>query len=569
MSATANGPGVKREPVGRMAPAAWACVFGAIVIAGTYLRLDQFLGQVLIDDEWHAVHQVLQRTPASMFREFGYADYSIPLGILDWYEARWFGLSEIAMRLPMMLCGLTTLVAMPIYVARRTSHATAALFAALLAMSPLLVIYSRMARPYAITVLLGWIAHVAYQRYHDAPRGRLAAGASYLVAAVLAVWLHPIAAPFALAPLLWGLLQLRHAESRSRGARFVRVLTLALPTGVALAALLLPPYLANPQALTSKGGIDMPTLATLVGAFYAWLGTPSTVAVVLCIAVAMAGARDIARSMPETRSAALGLALTMAAVAVARPMWSFNSITFARYLLPLVPLILLAVAAGTLRIAGAIADRLSARAPSLGRASFALLAATPVIALAAQSPLAPMLSHPNGQTLHFWYYFDFRPERHPYVPLLDAIPLSPFWASLAALPPGSVRIAAAPFYFESYDWDAPRWERLGHQAVLPGLLTGLCVDKRWGEVPRDPAFRFRNAVHLADDEALARKKIDYVVWQKPYRPAPTQSPPDASADTAHCEPVLRAKFGPPAFEDAHLIAFRLPRASPSAPDAQR
>ena len=25
-------------------------------------------------------------------------------------------------------------------------------------------------------------------------------------------------------------------------------------------------------------------------------------------------------------------------------------------------------------------------------------------------------------------------------------------------PAGSLRIAAAPFYFESYDWDAPRWE---------------------------------------------------------------------------------------------------------------
>jgi hypothetical protein len=567
MSAGANGAWIKRQPQGSLVPPAWACILGAAVLLGAYLRLDQFAAQVLIDDEWHAVHQVMQRAPAAMFRDFGYADYSIPLGILDWYESRWFGLSETAMRLPMMVCGLTTLVAMPLYVARKTSHATAALFGVLLAMSPLLVIYSRMARPYAITVLLGWIAQVAYQRYHDAPRGRLAAGAAYVVAAALAVWLHPIIAPFALAPLLWGFLQLRRAESRSRASRFFRLLALALPTGAVLAALLVPPILANPQALTSKGGIDMPSATTLVGAFYAWLGTPSTAAIVLCIAAAIYGARDIARRMPETRSAALGLALTMAAVMVARPMWSFNPITFARYLLPLVPLVLLAVASGVVRIGAGIADHVAAPATPRWRASFALVAAVPAIALAAQSPLVPMLRHPNGQTLHMWYYFDFRPERHPYMPLLDTIPLSAFWTELAKEAPGSLRIAAAPFYFESYNWDAPRWERIGRQAVVPGLLTGLCVDKRWGEVPRDPAFRFRNAVHLADDAALARQRIDYVVWQKPYLPSGAT---DATgADTAHCEPVLRAKFGRPAFEDAHLIAFRLPRTSPSAPDAER
>jgi hypothetical protein len=569
MPAGADGVWSMRQPPGSGAPSTWAWALGAALLVGAYLRLDQFVAQVLIDDEWHAVHQVIQRTPAAMFREFGYADYSIPLGILDWYESRWFGLSETAMRLPMMVCGLTTLVAMPLYVARRTSWSTAAVFAALLAISPLLVIYSRMARPYAITVLLGWIAHVAYQRYHAAPRWRPGAGAAYVGAAALAIWLHPIAAPFALAPQLWGLLELRRAEPRRRSARFARLLALALPTGAAVAALLLPPLHANPQALTAKGGIDMPNVATLVGALYMWLGTPSTAAVVLCIAIATLGARDIARAMPETRSAALGLALTMAAVMVTRPMWSFNSITFARYLLPLVPLVLLAVAAGTVRVAGWLAERIAASFAPPWRATIALVAATPVIALAVQSPLVPMLRHPNDQTLHLWYYFDFRPERHPYVPLLDVIPLSPFWASLGTLAPGSVRIAAAPFYFESYSWDAPRWERLARQAVVPGYLTGLCVDKRWGEVPRDPAFRFRNAVHLADDAALARKRIDYVVWQKPYLPAGAKDGAYVGADTAHCESALRAKFGPPAFEDTHLIAFRLPPTSEPAPDADR
>ncbi len=32
-----------------------------IFCAGVYFRLDQFLLQVLLDDEWHAVHQLLAK----------------------------------------------------------------------------------------------------------------------------------------------------------------------------------------------------------------------------------------------------------------------------------------------------------------------------------------------------------------------------------------------------------------------------------------------------------------------------------------------------------------------------
>ena len=558
-----------------LALAAWLGLFGTAVLVGAYLRLDQFFDQVLIDDEWHAVHQVLQRSPAQMFLDFGWSDYSIPLGMLDWYESRWFGLSETGMRLPMLACGLATLVALPLFVARSTSRATAALFAYLLAVSPLLVIYSRMARPYAITLLLGWIAHAVYHRYHAAPRGEWRTGTAYALAAPLAIWLHPIAAPFALAPLAWGLLDLRRPGPRPRADRVRRLAALALPTAALVAVLILPPLLTNPQSLIAKGGADTPSLATLVGAFYAWLGTPSTLAVVLCVGLALYGARDVARALPEARSGALGIVLTSAAVMIARTMSSSNAITFARYDLPFVPLLLLAVAAGSVRLAERVAGALakapggehSGAARSSRRRAFALVASIPLVALVATSPLGILLRHPNLETQHLGSYFDFRLEHNPYVTSADAIPLSPFWASLAAQPRDTLRIAAAPFYFESYSWDAPRWERLGRQRVVPGFLTGLCADRRWGEVPRDPKFRFANAVHLADDAAVAQQRIDYVVWQKPH-PVPWAKEV-LGADTAHCEATLRAKFGAPAYEDAHLVAFRLPRVGGGEGRAER
>jgi hypothetical protein len=528
-----------------------ALVLVTAVAIGAYLRLDQIGSQVLIDDEWHALHQVMHRLPSSMFLDFGFADYSIPLGILYWYVAQWTGLSELSMRMPMLVCGLVTLVALPLYVARRTSPSVAAVFALLLAVSPLLVIYSRMARPYAVTFLLGWAAHAAYQRYARPGGAHVGAGAAYASAATLAAWMHPIVAPFVVAPLLWGLARMRGESQAARTRAFLRLLALGLATGIAMCAVLLPPLVANAHSMTAKSGIDHPNIRTFVGVWYAWLGTPSTAVVIACLVLALAGSRDVWRALPEARTGLLGVGLVLLALLVTRPMFIYNPISCARYLLPFVALLLLSIAAGGVRVGVWATRRL--RSPQEAAMAIALI---PAVALAAQTPLRPMLSRPNSETLHFLYHFDFRPGRNPYPPYMAGIPLSRFWQDLASRPAQSVRIAAAPFYFESYDWDAPRWERISRQRVIPGFLTGLCVDERPGETPDTPAFRLRNAVHLADAGEIARNRIDLVVWQKPYTRVTQGRPSVVGADTAHCEAVLRARFGAPVYEDAVLAAFK-------------
>jgi hypothetical protein len=531
---------------------AWAVALALAVVAGALLRLDQIAAQVLIDDEWHVVHQLLQHGPGEMFVDFGYADYSIPLGILAWYEAHLFGLSELTLRMPMLVCGILTLVAFPSWVAPRLSRATAFVFAALLALSPLLILYSRLARPYAITLLLGWVAHAAFRRWHDAPQERGGAAATYALGATLATWLHPLAAPFVLAPLVAAAFAALRGPPEERRTALARVGLLALATGAMIAALILPPLVHNPQSIAGKSGAGGPGLGTLVGVWYEWLGTGSPIVVVLCLAFATLGMPQVWRALPEARSGLLGIALTLVVVLLARPMWSENPLTLARYLLPLVPLLLLAVAAGAV----GLARRLGAAPTARGRTAFAIVAALPLIALAATSPLGATLRYPNTQALDSLWYMDFRAGSNPIVAYQATIPLSPFWARLASEAPGSVRIAAAPFYFESYDWDAPRWESLSRQKVLPGFLTGLCVERRWGEVPEDPRFRFKNAVHLADPRDVAAKRIDYVVWQKPYVQASTGKAVAIGADTAQCEPALRARFGAPEYEDSTIIVFR-------------
>src|SRR5437763_1666209 len=139
-------------------------------------------------------------------------------------------------------------------------------------------------------------AHAAFRRFDAVPRNEIAAGATYAIAATLAAWLHPVIAPFVLAPFLWAAFEVLRDSSSLRRSRLVRLAALAVATGAPMAALLLPPLFAHPEALTGKALIDRRSLETLAGVWYAWLGTPSTFAVLVCCAMAAYGAREVWRA---------------------------------------------------------------------------------------------------------------------------------------------------------------------------------------------------------------------------------------------------------------------------------
>jgi len=544
----------------RSSPAAFVLVI-AFIGAGVWLRLDQLASQLLLEDEWHAVYRVVHQSPAAIFLDFAHSDSSIPLTLLYVLEARAFGLSELGMRAPLVVAGVATLFLFPWYVARRVGVAEALVFAALLAISPLLYFFSRTARPYALTLLLGWTAHVLFRRYYEAsePRGPDAAG--YAACAALASWLHPVIAPFVVGPFLPAVWQCARAAGEERRRRATRLIVLALAAALPMAALLAPPLIAHPESLRLKSGVDLPGADTLVGVWYLWFGTGTTAPVLLCGAFALLGIPALWRRLPEARSGAAGIALILLEIVVTRPAWIHNPPTFARYLLPALPLLLLATACGAVRVGHALRNAMTRGiAPRLARSLGSAAAALPVLTLALTSPLPPLLRYPNGNSLHGAYGFDFRPEHNPVLRWMDGIPLSPWWASLGEHPPGTLAIAVAPFPTESVGWDAPRWQRLSRQRILHGFLEPLCNDPRPNEVPLDERFRFRNAVHLGDAAELAAHEVDFVVWQKPYRYHAHGLDVQVAADVAHCAPALQARFGLPAYEDEWLVVYRLPEA---------
>jgi len=128
------------------------------------------------------------------------------------------GSSEFAARLPAAVFGALTVALLYWWSARWVGPASAALAAALLALSPLHVWYSREARMYSLLVLLALAAIWLYTRMlHDPPT--VASGAAFAAVHALAYLTHYFAALLFLIQLAHLALQLRrHASVLRRWA---------------------------------------------------------------------------------------------------------------------------------------------------------------------------------------------------------------------------------------------------------------------------------------------------------------------------------------------------------------
>jgi hypothetical protein len=238
------GPRLAASACERCGLAAFALL---AVAAGIALRFWNLGGQVLGGDELHAVRAALSQPLPALLTTYQLADSCIPLTALDRLLLdRGVALDEWRLRLPVLASGLAALAVLPALGRRRLEPAARALFCALVALSPLLVLYSRIARSYMPATLLSFAAVMAFDSWWAPGRGSAAgsgagraagvpaaaggtrapgangplaalrhgvagpalgphaAAVAYVVLAALAVWFHLGTAPIVVAPLLYG-----------------------------------------------------------------------------------------------------------------------------------------------------------------------------------------------------------------------------------------------------------------------------------------------------------------------------------------------------------------------------
>jgi len=140
-------------------------MFWALFIIGLALRGYQLDTQILWDDEWHSIFNVRDYSfwdNATHFRE---SDNCIPLTLFHQIFKETTGLNEFGLRLLPFLAGLLTIFFCYWAVKRILDKKTSLIFTALVIISPLLVYFSRYARPYSIAALLSFIAVLAFYEW--------------------------------------------------------------------------------------------------------------------------------------------------------------------------------------------------------------------------------------------------------------------------------------------------------------------------------------------------------------------------------------------------------------------
>ena len=520
----------------------WWIVFALALAAGIFLRCWQLGSQILLDDEWHAIQELLHAGYADIATHFGANDYSIPLTLYYRFLFEHGGLSEWGMRWPMLACGIALIGVAPWLLRRYAGIATLALWSGLLAISPLMVYHSRTARPYAITTLLAFVAIVAFFEWWRKRERRWAA--MYVFATVLAGWLHLISLPFTLLPFAYfGVAALW--RGRAGIGDFTRLFLLGIVAALALALILLPPLLADLASLVGKSGHGRISAGTIYRSLLLAMGTSSPWVLAALLVLAFFGAWSCWRRDAGFTGLLLTVVLGAAsAVIVARPAWVQHPGVLARYLQPSLPFVLLFVAEGS-----ALLLRLL---PPLARAPVALSA---FVALFLAGPIPGYAYFPNQFMGDAYFQYDYDPRFNPFRTALPAGPIPEFYQRLAALPPASLTLIEAPWSIRSDQDPQVLYQAVHRQRILIGMVAPECGAPTYGQYAENPGMRLRNFVHLSAVLRGGTAGADFLVFHRKAWPQPL--PELFWPDTSACLPRIESSLGTPVYRDADIDVFAL------------
>jgi uncharacterized membrane protein len=538
-------------------PRAWPwLVLAAIgIVVGLWLRLSQLRTQVLVDDEWHAVRRLVETGYAGIATHFGGADYCIPLTLYYRWLYDLGALSEWQMRLPLVIAGLALIALAPWLLRRSVALPVRAVWIALLSVSPVLVYLSRTARPYALACVLAFVAIVAFMRWRE-QRSR-AWGFAYVVATVLAAWLHLLTIVFTLWPFAWfGVPLLRdalRASTRTTALRdLARIVGLAIASVVGLAIVLVPPLRSDWHAMAAKAGEGSVTPESLYRSLLMMFGISSAWILVVIAALVALGIRERWRVDRAFTACIAGMIVVgPLAIALARPAWIEHPQTFVRYVLPILPFLLLFLAAGLV----AVAVRLRVSAFGAGASALA------IAGLVAAGPLPRWYSPaPNQLMGPARYQFDFDESHNPYATKLVLGPVPAFYRDLASRPPGSVTLIETPALLISHYLPDPWYQAIHRQNLKYAIAAPVCGNGEADEIPPDAHVKFRALGKLVDVLDGATWGADYLVlrlhaWSVP--PGLAQAWPDMGA----CEAAVTAELGAPVYRDDEIAVFQLAKKS--------
>jgi hypothetical protein len=380
----------------------------AFVLLGVWFRLWELGQQPVLGDEMHALKSAaaVTATLMSILAEKGFPDVSIPLALWHYLLLNTAGLSEWGMRLPMLASGVLFLLLLHRFLHQRLGEGSAFIATGLASLSPLLIMFSRFARPYMPLVLLSLLALHCWLRHLE---GKSFAWVGAILVTTMAAALTPICLP-ALGSLAVTAAALRYNQNRRasksqspaealKRARWSHLAILAVFVVIFAFALGQTWHLGShaldlAKAVDERGlEINWPNVGMhLVGTTHRW------------VVFTMTGLTIIGASLTWLRARSFALVLTVMMMAqvltiITMVQWGDRTFSIVRYCMVLIPGLLAWAAVGLDGIArlirGQLMRRVSQNYVRLGFTGITLLLLT------SQGPLPGIFRAHNSFT-NFW-----------------------------------------------------------------------------------------------------------------------------------------------------------------------
>lgn len=370
-------------------------------ILGVCLRLYLLKDQILIDDEWHGLNFIKNRSLWEIITQINPQINSSPLlNIYRFICYHSIGLTEWNMRLPVLVAGCALLIIFPLLVRTLLPDRAGIIFSFLLALSPFLIFYSRFARPYIIITLLSFLALLAAFRWMTTNKRTHAI--LFVLASVTAVYAHPAAVAVSVAPYL--ALALAILIKRF-DPRCLLAGQLAVPLETSIKVMLAHAgclFVVTFNFISHESSLPLNTSAfngiSVINTLQLVCGTASAAVLVAFITLALFGCRHLCRINPLLALLLLtGLAANVLFILFINPFGIETSAVFVRYCIAIIPIILLCVAVGM----DNLLDKLQEYGTPLFRRVLPLICiCSGGIALFVKGPLPVIYRAPNNFTSH-------------------------------------------------------------------------------------------------------------------------------------------------------------------------
>lgn len=564
----------------RRVPRAAAVLIGLAIVIGTILRLYLLPAQILVDDEWHSIDYTIISTFAYLWTHVSMDATSIPLNLYHRFLMDSAGWSEIALRMPSIASGILGLAIFPLLAGRIFNRRVTVLFAVLLAISPFLILTSRVSRPYGLLAFLSLLSVLTACLWML--EGKKQYALTYAVASVMAVYVHVSALMSVLAPYVVAV-ALKASETRRPGdapaARVTIVpdLRTLLWTGLAMLGvwgILLLPALLNSWKEWSTTLHSELTQDSLGEFAHVLAGTPNSALTLLFWGLTLTGFFVVWKKTPGIGLflGSTGIAHILAIVLV-RPAYMDDALGISQYCIAMFPISFLLAATGL----DTVCDRIEIVTPEKGRTAANVLtggaAAIFLAALFWTGPLKRIYVSPNNFTNHTFYQISYRPLNWESTTadfgsdlLSKGDAISGFYFTLES-DPGSYSIIEYPMVIGDHYNFFFYYQHFHRKNVFAGYMTQMDVEglvrprgRVYGDWPIDAVFsrryydvtnlNFRNMIDILNVDAVRRTRARYLILHKILR-GETYGPVQFLAG------YFSPHFGKPVFEDYLVVVFQI------------